>query len=67
MLQLRNLIASLTIGSFTFMGVTAQANVRNPLTKEFDNFATETLDSWKVPGLSIAVIDGNEVFAKVCT
>ncbi|KAL5592489.1 hypothetical protein FOBRF1_013515 [Fusarium oxysporum] len=64
MLQLRDLIASLTIGSFTLMGVTAQANVRNPLTEEFDNFVTETLDNWKVPGLSIAVIDGNEVFAK---
>ncbi|KAK2666513.1 Beta-lactamase/transpeptidase-like [Fusarium oxysporum f. sp. vasinfectum] len=64
MLQLRNLIASLTIGSFTLMGVTAQANVRSPLTEEFDNFVTETLDIWKVPGLSIAVIDGNEVFAK---
>ncbi|KAK7585808.1 hypothetical protein V3481_012091 [Fusarium oxysporum f. sp. vasinfectum] len=55
MLQLRNLIASLTIGYFTFRGVTAQLNVRIPLTKEFDNFATETLDNWKVPGLSIAV------------
>ncbi|KAJ0131063.1 hypothetical protein HZ326_25841 [Fusarium oxysporum f. sp. albedinis] len=44
MLQLRNLIASLTIGYFTFRGVTAQLNVRIPLTKDFDNFATETLD-----------------------
>ncbi|KAH7481392.1 hypothetical protein FOMA001_g8997 [Fusarium oxysporum f. sp. matthiolae] len=55
MLQLRILIASLTIGYFTFRGVTAQLNVRIPLTKEFDNFATETLDNWKVPGLSTAV------------
>jgi hypothetical protein len=34
---------------------------------EFDNFVTEILDNWKVPGLSIAVIDGNEVFTEVCT
>ncbi|RGP78637.1 penicillin-binding [Fusarium longipes] len=64
MLQLRNLIASLIIGSFTLICVTAQANVRSPFTKEFDNFVTETLDDWKVPGLSIAVIDRNQVFAK---
>ncbi|EMT73939.1 hypothetical protein FOC4_g10002981 [Fusarium odoratissimum] len=54
MLQLRNRIASLTIGSFTFWGVTAQLNVRIPLTREVDNFATEALDNWKVAGLSIA-------------
>ncbi|SCO87533.1 uncharacterized protein FRV6_11660 [Fusarium oxysporum] len=54
MLQLRNLIASLTIGYFTFRGVTAQLKVRIPLTKEFENLP-QTLDNWKVPGLSIAV------------
>ncbi|SPJ85817.1 uncharacterized protein FTOL_11600 [Fusarium torulosum] len=67
MLQFRDLIASLTIGLFTLMSVTAPANVRNPLTKEFDNFVTETLDNWKVPGLSITVINGNEVFAEAQT
>ncbi|KAL5588195.1 hypothetical protein FOVSG1_013331 [Fusarium oxysporum f. sp. vasinfectum] len=56
MLQLRNLIASLTIGYFTFRGVTAQLNVRMPLTKEFDNFVTETLDNWKVPGIRLCGI-----------
>jgi hypothetical protein len=45
MQQLRDLIASLAMGSFTLMGVTTQANVRNPLTKEFDNFVTETLNN----------------------
>jgi CubicO group peptidase (beta-lactamase class C family) len=65
MLQLRNLIASLTIGSFALMGATVQANDRNPLTEDFRNFATETLDNWKVPGLSIAVIDDDQVFAEV--
>ncbi|TXC05628.1 hypothetical protein FocTR4_00010910 [Fusarium oxysporum f. sp. cubense] len=39
MLQLRNRIASLTIGSFTFWGVTAQLNVRIPLTREGYGFA----------------------------
>jgi CubicO group peptidase (beta-lactamase class C family) len=65
MLQLRILIASLTIGSFALLGATAQVNDRNPLTEEFGDFAAETLDNWKVPGLSIAVIDGDQVFADV--
>ncbi|KAL5592323.1 hypothetical protein FOBRF1_013349 [Fusarium oxysporum] len=62
--QLRHLTASLMIGSFTLMGATVQANDRNPLTEDFNNFAIETLDDWKVPGLSIAVIDGDQVFAE---
>ncbi|KPM42846.1 hypothetical protein AK830_g3696 [Neonectria ditissima] len=37
----------------------------NLLTDEFDKFARETLEDWKVPGISIAVIDGEDVFAKV--
>ncbi|EXK80438.1 hypothetical protein FOQG_15073 [Fusarium oxysporum f. sp. raphani 54005] len=51
------------MGSFALLGATAQVNDRNPLTEEFGDFAAETLDNWKVPGLSIAVIDGDQVFA----
>ncbi|KAK7426709.1 hypothetical protein QQZ08_006745 [Neonectria magnoliae] len=36
----------------------------NPLTEEFGKFAKETLEDWKVPGVSIAVIDGEDVFTK---
>jgi CubicO group peptidase (beta-lactamase class C family) len=69
MLRFRNLITSLAIG-FTLMDATAQANDRSsvgktPLTEDFASFVTEILDKWKVPGLSIAVIDGDQVFAEV--
>ncbi|KAH7247534.1 beta-lactamase/transpeptidase-like protein [Fusarium redolens] len=51
------------------MDATAQANDRSsvgktPLTEDFASFVTEILDKWKVPGLSIAVIDGDQVFAE---
>lgn len=36
------------------------------LTEEFAKFAKETLKEWKVPGVSIAVIDGEHVFTQVC-
>ncbi|RFU73766.1 penicillin-binding [Trichoderma arundinaceum] len=36
----------------------------NPLTSAFADFARETLDEWKVPGVSVAVIDGDEVYAE---
>lgn len=35
-------------------------------TEEFARFAKETLKEWKVPGVSIAVIDGEDVFTQVC-
>lgn len=38
----------------------------NPLTSDFAEFARTTLEAWKVPGLSIAVIDGDKIFAEVC-
>ncbi|KAM5529942.1 penicillin-binding protein [Fusarium oxysporum f. sp. phaseoli] len=68
MLRFRNLITGLAIG-FTLMDATAQANDRSsvgktPLTEDFASFVTEILDKWKVPGLSIAVIDGDQVFAE---
>lgn len=34
------------------------------LTEEFAKFAKETLKEWKVPGVSIAVIDGEHVFTQ---
>lgn len=37
----------------------------NPLNDEFAKYVKETLEEWKVPGLSIAVIDGDEIFAEV--
>ncbi|UKZ76461.1 hypothetical protein TrVFT333_004165 [Trichoderma virens FT-333] len=37
----------------------------NPLTAEFGEFVREQLEKWKVPGISLAVIDGDDVYAEV--
>lgn len=42
-----------------------QENNRSPFTAEFDEAVTHLLNQWHVPGLSIAVIDGDETFSKV--
>jgi hypothetical protein len=38
---------------------------RSPLTSEFADLVLKTLDEWKVPGVAVAVIDGDEVYAEV--
>lgn len=38
---------------------------RDPFTKSFDSFVQETIDEWKVAGVAIAVVDGDEIFSKV--
>jgi len=35
-----------------------------PFTSAFDNLANAALDTWKVPGISIAVVDGESTFSK---
>lgn len=40
---------------------------KNPLTEEFGKFAKEQLEQWKVPGVSLAIIDGQDIFAEVST
>jgi hypothetical protein len=37
---------------------------RTPFDDGFGSFATRTLEDWNVPGLSIAVIDDDQVFAE---
>lgn len=37
----------------------------NPLTEEFGAFVKNMLEKWKVPGMSLAVIDGEDVYAEV--
>ena len=37
---------------------------KSPWTDEFNKFVHQTLDYWHVPGLSIAVVDGNETYSK---
>ena len=37
----------------------------NPFTEDFNRYANRILEEWKVPGMSIAVVDGQDIFAKV--
>jgi hypothetical protein len=37
----------------------------SPLDEEFDKLVKETLERWKVPGFSVAVVDGDETYTKV--
>jgi len=37
-----------------------------PFDEKFGQLANETLERWKCPGLSIAVVDGNDTWAAVC-
>lgn len=39
----------------------------SPLTSEFSEFVLERLDEWKVPGVAVAVIDGDEIYTEVST
>jgi hypothetical protein len=43
----------------------ADAGGKNPFTKEFGTFVKEILEKWKVPGMSLAVIDGEDIYAEV--
>lgn len=37
----------------------------NPFTEKFNSYVAELMEEWKVPGFSIAVVDGDDVFSKV--
>lgn len=36
-----------------------------PFTTAFDELAKTAIDTWNVPGISIAVVDGDSTFSKV--
>jgi hypothetical protein len=38
----------------------------SPLNAKFDSLVKETLADWHIPGVAIAVIDGNKTYSKVC-
>lgn len=38
---------------------------RNPLDSDFEKLAIETLNEWHVPGLAVAVIDGDDTWSAV--
>ena len=37
----------------------------SPFTADFDQLVAETLAHWHTPGVSIAVVDGDQTFSKV--
>ncbi|KAJ4127838.1 hypothetical protein NW768_008116 [Fusarium equiseti] len=39
-------------------------DIHDPFTPEFLQFITDTIDEWKVAGIAIGVIDGDDVFSK---
>lgn len=41
------------------------AKAENPLTEELAKFVQEKLGEWKVPGISVGVIDHDQVFTAV--
>ena len=71
MLALLALLALTT--EFSFVELSSQSKDQIPLHREkespftdsFDNLVSRKLDFWHVPGLSIAVVDGEETFSKV--
>lgn len=42
-----------------------QSNLAGPLNANFASLVNETLHLWHVPGFSIAVIDGDDVWVEV--
>lgn len=38
---------------------------KTPFNDDFGNFVDSVLNDFKVPGMSVAVIDGNQTFSKV--
>jgi CubicO group peptidase (beta-lactamase class C family) len=38
-----------------------------PLDKKFEKLVKETLEVWHVPGVSVAVVDGDKTYAQVRT
>lgn len=44
--------------------VPARDDAQTPLDETFDAFARRLLEEWHVPGMSVAVIDGDKTFAK---
>ncbi len=40
-------------------------NGASPLNEDFNDLVQRTMDYWHVPGLSIAVVDGNDIYSQV--
>ncbi len=42
-----------------------EAATDNPFNREFDQFVADLLERWHVPGVAIAVVDGEKTYTKV--
>ena len=42
-----------------------QSDESGPLDRKFDQLVKETLELWHVPGVSVAVVEGENTWAKV--
>lgn len=38
----------------------------NPFNTEVNEFVNDVMERWKIPGMSVAVIDGESVYTQVC-
>ncbi len=45
--------------------IIASSNEDGPLNKKFEELVIDTLELWHVPGVSVAVVDGEETYAQV--
>ena len=70
-LFLSNLTAGALLASVWLINASQHQSVleseksNGPFDKKFEQLANETLERWKCPGLSIAVVDGDYTWAAV--
>lgn len=38
---------------------------KNPLNSDMEEFVLESLDFWRVPGMSVGVVDGDHIYTEV--
>jgi hypothetical protein len=59
------ILASSCIAYASQQPLRATEKENGPFDEDFERLANETLELWKCPGLSIAVVDGNDTWAAV--
>jgi CubicO group peptidase (beta-lactamase class C family) len=67
MLTTRSLVSFAVAASLALAQATQKVlkGNANPLDEDFKAFAEKALEKWHVPGVSVAVIDGDKTFAGV--
>lgn len=54
-----------TSTEITYIAKMGAADMNDPFTPDFSEFVNKALDKWKLAGISIAVVDGDNVYSKV--